>query len=81
LATEAFDFGDGHSFNADFAQGVFDLFKLEGFDDGFDFLHSILCVGLLRRNSEPARLSCLVARSFIAAGLAARCFAGVMPAS
>ena len=61
LTTEALDFGDRHSLNADFAEGVFDLFKLEGFDDGFDFLHSILCVGLVQAEllSQRAFLVCL----------------------
>jgi hypothetical protein len=53
LPAEAFDFGDRHAFDANFAQGVFDLFKLEGFDDGFNFLHSIVLV-IVRVAGEPA---------------------------
>src|SRR5881409_556485 len=37
--TESLDFGDGHPFDADFAEGVFDFLELEGLDDGFDFFH------------------------------------------
>ena len=40
LAAEAFDLGDGHAFDADFAEGVLHFFEFEWFDDGFDFLHS-----------------------------------------
>ncbi len=39
LAAEAFDLGDGHAFDAEFGEGVFDFLELERFDDGFDFLH------------------------------------------
>src|SRR5881396_2903091 len=37
--TEAFDFGDGHPFDAKLGQRFFDLFELERFDDGFQFFH------------------------------------------
>ena len=40
LAAEAFDFGDGHAFDADFAERVFDFLQFERFDDRFDFFHS-----------------------------------------
>ena len=38
-APEAFDLGDGHALDADFAQRLFDLVELEGLDDGLDFFH------------------------------------------
>ena len=39
LATEAFDFRDGHAFDAYLGEGFFDVFDFEWFDDGFDFFH------------------------------------------
>ena len=39
LAAEPFDFADGHAFDADFAEGIFDFFQFEWLDDGFNFLH------------------------------------------
>jgi hypothetical protein len=47
LASEAFDFGDGHAFNADFRQGFLHVFEFERFDDGFDFFHGIVGDGVL----------------------------------
>src|SRR5262249_42973214 len=39
LAAKAFNFGDGHPFDADFTERIFDFLQLEWFYDGFDFLH------------------------------------------
>ena len=39
LASEAFDFADGHAFDADLAQGVLNLFEFERFDNRFNFFH------------------------------------------
>lgn len=39
LASESLDFGDGHSLDADFGEGFFDVFHFERFDDCFDFFH------------------------------------------
>ena len=49
LPAESFHFADGHAFDADFAEGVFDFLELERLDDGFDFLHAVfsLVVGWL----------------------------------
>ena len=56
LAAEALDFGDGHALDADFAEGVFDFFELEGLDDGFNFLHSVfLLVGARGCPDQSAR--------------------------
>ncbi len=38
LSSKALHFGHGHAVDAEFAQGVFDFFELERFDDGFNFL-------------------------------------------
>jgi hypothetical protein len=40
LPAEALDLGDGHALDAEFVQGVFDVFEFERLDDGFDFFHS-----------------------------------------
>src|SRR5205823_6739201 len=39
LTAESFDFGDGHPFDPELSQRLFDLLELEGFDDGFQFFH------------------------------------------
>jgi FkbM family methyltransferase len=39
LPAKAFDFGRGHSGNADLGQRFPDIVQLEGFDDGFNLLH------------------------------------------
>jgi hypothetical protein len=36
---EPFDFRDGHPFDAELDQRLFDLLELERFDDGFQFFH------------------------------------------
>jgi hypothetical protein len=41
LAAEAFDFGYGHTLDADFGESVLNFFKFEGFDDGDDELHGV----------------------------------------
>ena len=59
LAAESLDFGDGHAFDAEFAEGVFDFLELERLDDGFDFLHSVFCwlARAVVRTSPPADYS------------------------
>ena len=47
LTSEAFDFSDGHAFDADFRQGFLNVFEFERFDDGFDFFHGIMGDGML----------------------------------
>src|SRR5205823_12252187 len=39
LPAEAFNFGDGHPFDAKLGQRFFDLFELERFNDGFQLFH------------------------------------------
>ena len=39
LAAEAFDFGDGYAFDADFGEGAFHFVQFERFDDGVDQFH------------------------------------------
>ena len=39
LTSEAFDFGNSHSLDSDLCEGLFDFFKLEWFNDSFDFFH------------------------------------------
>jgi hypothetical protein len=39
LAAKALHFADGHAFDADFGEGILDLFEFERFDDCFDFFH------------------------------------------
>jgi hypothetical protein len=39
LPAEPFDFRDGHSFDPELGQRLFDLLELERFDDGFQFFH------------------------------------------
>src|SRR5690349_8555213 len=39
LTTEAFDFSDGHSGDANLVQSVFHFVELERLDDGFDLFH------------------------------------------
>src|SRR5205823_12766612 len=41
LPAKAFDLANGHAFDADAAQGVFDLLELEWFYYRFDFLHQV----------------------------------------
>jgi hypothetical protein len=43
LPAKAFHFADSHAFDANFAEGVFDLLQFERFYDRFDFLHVCLC--------------------------------------
>jgi hypothetical protein len=40
LAPVSFDLADGHSLNANFVQGFFDVIEFEGLDDRLDFLHA-----------------------------------------
>src|ERR1700737_4037720 len=40
LATEAFHFGHGHTFNTKLGEGFLDLLELERLDDRFQFFHS-----------------------------------------
>jgi hypothetical protein len=54
LTTEALDFANRHAFDTDFAQGVFDLFELEWFDDRFNFLHSFIGLNRATRQSAPS---------------------------
>jgi len=49
LTPEAFDFGDCHSFDADFAEGIFDLLQLERLYYRFDFLHLFMARGAFAR--------------------------------
>jgi hypothetical protein len=44
LASEPFHFADGHSFNANLRQGLFDVLHFEGFNDRLDFLHNLVKV-------------------------------------
>jgi len=39
LSSESFDLGNGHSLDSDLCEGFFDFFKLEWFNDSFDFFH------------------------------------------
>jgi hypothetical protein len=54
LAAESFDFGNGHSFDADLTEGIFHFFQLERFYDCFDFLHSLFGSAEARRQSMKA---------------------------
>jgi hypothetical protein len=58
LASEAFDFRDGHSLDADLRQGLFDMLHFEWFDDGFDLLHDMRvvndCQGIASPENAPA---------------------------
>lgn len=42
LAAEALDFGDGHAFDSDLGQGVFDFLQFKRLDNRVDFFHSNL---------------------------------------
>jgi hypothetical protein len=62
LTAESFDLADGHAFDADFAQGILDLFEFEWFDDRFNFFHCFLVFE--RRSGQPRRnLRNLIART------------------
>ena len=39
LAAIAFDFAHGHTGDAGFAEGLFDIFELERFDNSFNLFH------------------------------------------
>ena len=45
LATKPLDLAGCHALDADGVQGFLDIVDLEGFDDGFDFLHGALPLG------------------------------------
>ena len=49
-----FDLADGHAFDADFTQGIFDLFEFERFDYRFNFFHGLLVFE--RRFGQPRAL-------------------------
>src|SRR5262245_20419477 len=60
LPSEAFDFGDGHPLDPELGQRLFDLFELEGFDDGFQFFHvkvNSASRGLLQSNAKRSTRS------------------------
>ena len=56
LTAEAFDFGYGHTLDADFGEGVLHFLEFEGFDDGDDELHGGVGIGWVRRSVEQVHL-------------------------
>ena len=47
LAAEAFDFGHGHTFDADLGEGFLNFLELERLDDGDDEFHLIWNLGVV----------------------------------